>query len=114
MCNQGFLFTGFYIYILSRIRFYSTIHTTDAVYTFGGDPVEVSNMVAEYKNDQWRRLPDLKNGRWFHASIKMGQEVMIFGGQFKENAERYDSTQPLFYKAMLCSEFFPENALGFI
>ena len=88
----GFLFTGFYIYILSRIRFYSTIHTTDAVYTFGGDPVEVSNMVAEYKNDQWRRLPDLKNGRWFHASIKMGQEVIIFGGQFI-NADNQSNTE---------------------
>ena len=82
------LFTGFYIYILSRIRFYSTIHTTDAVYTFGGDPVEVSNMVAEYKNDQWRRLPDLKNGRWFHASIKMGQAILIFGGQLNSNTEK--------------------------
>ena len=63
------------------------VNTADAVYTFGGYPTEASNIVAEYKNDEWRRLPDLKSARWLHASIKMGQEVMIFGGRSPSQEE---------------------------
>ena len=69
------------IFVFSAISAYSTVHTNDAVYIFGGYPTEASTLVAEYKNDQWKRLPDLKNGRWFHASIRMGPKVLIYGGR---------------------------------
>ena len=65
------------------ITSYSTAHTADAVYTFGGWSMsaETARIVAEYKGDQWRRLPDLKIGRWFQVSMRIGQEVLIFGGR---------------------------------
>ena len=63
------------------------VQTADAVYTFGGYPIEASRLVAEYKNDEWRRLPDLKNARWFTASIRMGSEVMIVGGRSASDEE---------------------------
>ena len=75
------------LFYFSAIESYSTVHTADAVYTFGGYPKEASKLVAEFKNDQWRRLPDLKNARWFTASIRMGSEVMIFGGRSASNEE---------------------------
>ena len=37
-------------------------------------------MIAEFKNDQWRRLDDLKKGRASHGSITVGTQTMIVGG----------------------------------
>ena len=37
--------------------------------------------VAEYDNDQWRRLPDLRQGRRGHGSIAIGNRVVVIGGK---------------------------------
>ena len=36
--------------------------------------------VAEFKNDQWRKLNDLTQGRKNHGSIAVGLRIMIVGG----------------------------------
>ena len=68
---------------LREISFYSTAQTLDAVYIIGG--WYTRNIVAEFKNDQWRRLADLNQGRSHHGSITIGGETMIIGGYFNNN-----------------------------
>ena len=62
------------------ISVYSTTQTLDAVYIIGG--WNTKNIVAEFKNDQWRRLADLNQGRDGHGSITIGGQTMIIGGRF--------------------------------
>jgi len=64
----------------SGISRYSTTQTSDAVYIIGG--LYTKNIVAEFKNDQWRRLDNLNQGRHAHGSITIGGETMIIGGYF--------------------------------
>ena len=63
-----------------RISLYSTAQTLDAVYIIGGRYTK--NIVAEFKDDQWRRLEDLNQGREGHGSITIGGQTMIIGGRF--------------------------------
>ena len=60
------------------ISVYSTTQTLDAVYIIGG--AYTKDIVAEFKNDQWRRLADLNQGRDGHGSITIGGQTMIIGG----------------------------------
>ena len=61
------------------ISYYSTTQTSDAVYIIGG--YYTNDIVAEFKNDQWRRLADLNQGRREgHGSITIEGETMIIGG----------------------------------
>ena len=60
------------------ISIYSTAQTLDAVYIIGG--TFTKDVVAEFKNDQWRRLANLNQGRDGHGSITIGGETMIIGG----------------------------------
>ena len=62
------------------ISFYSTTQTLDTVYIIGGRYTQ--DIVAEFKNDQWRRLADLNQGRHAHGSITIGGQTMIIGGVF--------------------------------
>ena len=62
------------------ISLYSTTQTLDAVYIIGG--LFTTNIVAEFKNDQWLQLADLKQGRYGHGSITIGGQTMIIGGRF--------------------------------
>ena len=64
--------------ILRRISEYSTAHSTDAAYIIGG--TSTPNLVAQFKDDQWHKLDDLKQGRYRHGSITIGGETMIIGG----------------------------------
>ena len=52
----------------------------DAVYIIGGDYTK--DIVAEFKNDQWRRLANLNQGRREHGSITIEGQTMIIGGYF--------------------------------
>ena len=67
-----------YPFSSSRIYRYSTASTTDAAYIIGGRYTQ--NVIAEYKDDQWRKLPPLQQGRQQHTSISFGSDTMIFGG----------------------------------
>jgi len=52
----------------------------DAVYIIGG--AFTQDIVAEFKNNQWRQLADLNQGRHGHGSITIGAQTMIIGGYF--------------------------------
>ena len=66
----------------SSISFYSTAYSPVATYIIGGTLSK--NVVAEFKNDQWRQLDDLKKGRNGHGSITVGTQTMIVGGSYGE------------------------------
>ena len=57
---------------------YSATQTSEAVYIIGGWYTE--NIVAEFQAFEWRRLADLKQGRFNHASIVIGDQTVIIGG----------------------------------
>ena len=63
----------------SSISQYSTVHTTDAVFIIGG--FETQDIIAEFKDDQWRRMSDLRKERWLHGSITLEGQTMIVGGK---------------------------------
>ena len=65
--------------IFSEISVYSATQTSDAVYIIGGRYTK--NIVAEFKENVWRRLADLKQGRSGHGSITVGGQTMIIGGR---------------------------------
>ena len=58
---------------------YSATQTSNTVYIIGG--VYTGNIVAEFKENVWRRLADLKQGRYGHGSITIGGQTMIIGGR---------------------------------
>ena len=64
--------------IYLRMYYYSTTQTADAAYIIGGS--YSLNVIAEYKNDQWRQIDDLNKGRYYHGSITIGTKTMIIGG----------------------------------
>ena len=65
--------------IFSEISHYSATQTSEAVYIIGGS--QPSNIVAEFKENVWRRLDDLKQGHYWHGSITVGGQTMILGGR---------------------------------
>ena len=65
-------------YLFSRMYYYSATQTSDAAYIIGGGASQ--NVIAEFKNDKWRRLDDLNTGRYAHGSITLGSQTMIIGG----------------------------------
>ena len=70
--------------ILSYVYSYSTAATDEAAYIIGGHqgsgPHFYSSTIAEFKNDQWRKLGYLTEGRYGHGSISIGHQTMIVGG----------------------------------
>ena len=66
--------------VFSEISAYSATQTSDAVYVIGGRWTK--DIVAEFKNDQWRRLANLNQGRQAHGSITVEGQTMIIGGYF--------------------------------
>ena len=65
-------------YLFSRMCRYSATQTSDAAYIIGGQYSR--NVIAEFKNDKWRRLDDLNTARYLHGSITLGSQTMIIGG----------------------------------
>ena len=57
---------------------YSTASTVDAAYIIGGDFSQ--DVIAEFRNDVWRQLGSLVQGRDSHTSISLNGETMIIGG----------------------------------
>ena len=64
--------------IFSRIYSYSTASTSEAAYIIGG--IYTRNIIAEFKNDSWRRMGTLAKGRYGHETIQLENEVMVIGG----------------------------------
>ena len=65
-------------YLFSYIYYYSATQTSDVAYIIGGSNSQ--NVIAEFKNDKWRRLDDLNTARYLHGSITLGSQTMIIGG----------------------------------
>ena len=62
----------------SQISEYSTANSPDASYIIGGRYTK--KLVAKFKNDEWRQLDDLIQGRYCHGSITIGTQTMVVGG----------------------------------
>ena len=63
------------------VCYYSTTSTSDAAYLIGGyQDAGYSTTIAEFKNNQWRKLGDLNQGRNYHGSISVGSRTMVVGG----------------------------------
>ena len=54
------------------------ISASDAAYIIGG--LYTQEIVAEFKNNEWRRRNDLYKGRRLHGSLSVGEETIIIGG----------------------------------
>ena len=74
--------------IFSKIWGYSSTNTIDAVYIIGG--YSTSNVVAQFKENQWHQLPNLQQGRQGHGSITIGSQTIIVGGS---SIEKYVLTR---------------------
>ena len=68
----------------SQIAYYSTAHTSDAVYIIGG--YYTDKIVAEFKDNQWSSLQNLNQGRYSQGSITVGDETMVIGGMNESEA----------------------------
>ena len=89
--------------LFSGIFFYSTASTPDAAYIIGG--YYTGDIVAEFKNNSWRRTGTLASGRCTHASITFGDEFMVIGGVSKTGRLIY-----FFLLAFLITKFQEEMA----
>ena len=45
-------------------------------------PAEIS-VIAEYKNDEWYNVGNLKQSRYAHGAITSGPLTMVIGGNFQ-------------------------------
>ena len=70
------------IIIFSYVSHYSTTSTSEAAYIIGGSPGDGQNYftITEYKNNAWKQMGTLKNGRRYHGSISLDDEIMVIGG----------------------------------
>ena len=78
-CHSGFIIN----ITLRQVLQYSTAATDEAAYIIGGYQGSNSNYsptIAEFKNDKWRKLGDLTQGRRYHGSISIGHLTMVVGG----------------------------------
>ena len=65
-----------------RIFCYSTASTETAAYFIGGEDVggHYFSTIAEFKDDEWRKVGDLAKARSSPSSISIGDETVILGG----------------------------------
>ena len=74
-------------HILRRVHYYSTAATAEAAYIIGGyQSGSHSQRIAEYKNDQWRDVGNLTQGRYAHGSISVGTKTMVVGGYTSDSS----------------------------
>ena len=64
--------------LFRKIQEYSAVSTSEAAYVIGGYHTE--DIIAEFKNGNWRQFGTLSKGRCVHGSIKMDDEFMVIGG----------------------------------
>ena len=56
---------------------------SNAIAGFVGS-IEGSEIVAKFKRLEWSRLPNLRQGRSSHASIRIGSQTFILGGSLSD------------------------------
>ena len=60
---------------------YATASTDSAAYIIGGySGRNRVTTIAEFKENKWRKVGDLAEGRSDHSSISFGGETLVFGG----------------------------------
>ena len=61
---------------------YATASTDSAAYIIGGidDRHNLVTTIAEFKENKWRKVGDLAEGRRDPSSISFGGETLVFGG----------------------------------
>ena len=64
---------------------YSTVDLSDSVLFIGG--YYSKKIVAKFNENGWSRLPDLKQGRKWHGSIKINSKTFIIGGATADGKE---------------------------
>ena len=64
--------------IFSNLMRYSTASTADAVYIIGGQHTE--DIIAEFKDNNWRQLGNLRRGRYNHNSLAIDNQIISVGG----------------------------------
>jgi len=71
--------------ICSEFFCYSTASTESAAYFIGGEDVggQYLSTIAEFKDDEWRKIGDLVKARSSSSSISIGDETVILGGYAK-------------------------------
>ena len=67
-----------YQIVFRSIYAYSIASTSESAYIIGGGYTQ--EIIAEYKNDNWRQFGTLVKGRYWHGSIALGNEFMVIGG----------------------------------
>ena len=67
------------IIYFSRMVYYSTVDLSDSVLFIGGS-WGTGKIVAKFSGNGWSRLPDLKQGRYYHGSIQINSKTFIIGG----------------------------------
>ena len=73
------------IIYFSPIYAYSTVDLSDSVVFIGGH--NTGRIVAKFDGNGWSRLPDLKQGRYWHGSIQINGKTFILGGKTDDNEE---------------------------
>ena len=65
-----------------RISYYATSSTENSVYIIGGYIASPSStpIIAEYQNDEWHNVGNLKQARIGHGAITSGSLTMVIGG----------------------------------
>ena len=65
-----------------RISYYATSSTESSVYIIGGFTNSPYNIpiIAQYKNDEWYNVGNLKQTRHGHGAITSGSLTMVIGG----------------------------------
>ena len=84
------------IFKFSSIFAYSATQTSTAAYIIGG--YYTPDVVAEYKDGQWRQRGNLYRGRAFHGAITIGVQTMIIGGIDPFFKHEPSSMQPEIWK----------------
>ena len=75
----------FDFFIAFSISLYATTSTEESVYVIGGWTSDSSTddrtpVIAEYKNDQWYNVGQLKQSRYNSAAITFRSLTMVIGG----------------------------------
>ena len=64
--------------IFSSIAVYSTASTSEAAYIIGGG--DNRDNIAEFRNNSWRKIGSLTEGRYGHGSIALNDKTFVIGG----------------------------------
>ena len=77
------------MFIFSFLYYYSTVSTSEAAYIIGGYywVQDTSEVIVEFKDNNWRQIGKLATGRSGHGSIILNGETMVIGGDPTKNTD---------------------------